>query len=753
MFAYRSWRPTGAAATVRTATVSVSTVTEVVSGSGTVEAGTSRTLAFATSGKLLELNVKLGQTVAAGDVVAKVDPTTAQNALKQAESSHRIAEAKLATVRAGLSAAERKQLDLATATSKASVATARQSLAQTKETLAQNEKGYEMAIDQARTNFANLVETAEFSAINTQTQVDNARNTAATARATAEANVKSSATQVETARAALDAAKTTAEFNARSYQTAIDTAITNAANAKTNIELSAVSSQAQFDQAVAQLNADTAAVAQAQSDFITAQATALNAQGLEAGAKSAYDVALAAIVPPATCDSTPSCKTAEAAWKSAQQSSSSARSAAETANNKVISAQTKVTQSQNTVTNLTNSRNIAAEKDAQTLQAAEGPAVTSARQAQQVGLAKDVQTVRTAETSLSNAISAQTSGLEKDQLAIRSADQAIDTALTNQEAAAVKDRQSVRSAELAIVSAKEARTAGRIRDSQTLQSAQTQVRNSETSYASTLAANAVKLAPAQQADLESASSAVLSAQLAVDAAKETEASTTMTAPIAGTITTLNAILGETVAAGSGAGGSGSAATASTSAFAVVTDTLALRIKFGVSEANAAKLKLGQLGTISFDALPNVAVPSTIDSIDAVATTVSGVATYYAYLVLDGTASAQGVKPGMTAQIRVTVNEAVDVLTLPATAIRSLGGRQIVQLQDPTTKVATPTPIEVGVKGEGGTQILSGLAEGDIVVLPTVQATTQINTGRNTGLGGGGNPVGGGAGGGRGGGGG
>lgn len=76
-------------ATAKAVTTKVTrgSVTTTVSASGTVQAQQSRTLGFTSSGTLTELNVKPGDEVAEGMVLARVDATAAQESVDAAEQS------------------------------------------------------------------------------------------------------------------------------------------------------------------------------------------------------------------------------------------------------------------------------------------------------------------------------------------------------------------------------------------------------------------------------------------------------------------------------------------------------------------------------------------------------------------------------------------------------------------------------------------------------------------------------------------
>ena len=170
----------------------------------------------------------------------------------------------------------------------------------------------------------------------------------------------------------------------------------------------------------------------------------------------------------------------------------------------------------------------------------------------------------------------------------------------------------------------------------------------------------------------------------------------------------------------------------------------LLVKAGFSEANAAKDERGQSVAVSFDALPSVSLVGSVQTIDQTATLVSGVATYYATIELPG-AFDQGVKPGMTAQVEVSVKESTGVLLLPSNAVTKRGQRAFVTVRE--NGVDTRTPIEIGVIGEAGTEIVSGLTEGQTVVIPQtiIQPANGARTGGRGGFGPGGGVGGGGLG--------
>jgi multidrug efflux pump subunit AcrA (membrane-fusion protein) len=92
---------TGSTATTRTATVQRGTVLATVSGSGTLTSPSDAGVNFTTGGTLTEVDVTAGQKVSAGQVMAKVDPASADETLSNAQSQLSSAQANLTQVEAG----------------------------------------------------------------------------------------------------------------------------------------------------------------------------------------------------------------------------------------------------------------------------------------------------------------------------------------------------------------------------------------------------------------------------------------------------------------------------------------------------------------------------------------------------------------------------------------------------------------------------------------------------------------------------
>ena len=228
---------------------------------------------------------------------------------------------------------------------------------------------------------------------------------------------------------------------------------------------------------------------------------------------------------------------------------------------------------------------------------------------------------------------------------------------------------------------------------------------------------------------------VTSAKLALQQAKDTAAERTVTAPIAGVVTTLNVQNGDTLGS-SGGGASG----ASSSTPIIITDTNSLEAIISLAETDVPNVKVGQKAVITFNALPNLTLSGKVQSVDTQGTNSQGVVTYNATIVPDTTDPS--VKGGMSVTVNIITQIASDALVVPNAAVKTqTGGGSYVQVLQ-NGKPADVT-VEVGISNDTYTQITSGLTEGQEVVTQTINpsAKTTSTTTRGgsgiPGLGGGG----------------
>ncbi len=204
----------------------------------------------------------------------------------------------------------------------------------------------------------------------------------------------------------------------------------------------------------------------------------------------------------------------------------------------------------------------------------------------------------------------------------------------------------------------------------------------------------------QQAQVEEAAIALAQAQSQLDDAL-------ITAPFAGTILDVNVNAGEWASPGAPA--------------IVLAATQPLILDVKVDEVDVAQLAEGQRAHLSFDALKDEEILGTVSYIAPASTNVSGAVAYA--VEVSFSPGDLPVRLGMTADVDMVVASAEDVLLVPNQAIEAdrAAGRYYVNI--PGADGATERlEVLIGLRNGTQTQILEGLEEGDVVVLPQIPET-------------------------------
>lgn len=237
-------------------------------------------------------------------------------------------------------------------------------------------------------------------------------------------------------------------------------------------------------------------------------------------------------------------------------------------------------------------------------------------------------------------------------------------------------------------------------------------------------------ATGNSAAIASAQSQLASAQAELTRAQQDEARTILLAPQSGTVLEVNVQVGQSVSAGSTGinsvpGSSGSITDPNSitnpggnrAAF-LIGDPTSFEVVAPFSQSAATQLKAGQVGTVSFDALPGLTLTCKVAGVATAASLINGVPEYYAELIPDGTDPR--LKTGQTSTVSVTVATATHVLSVPNQALFSLGNGQGVDVWQSGKAVATP--VTTGLIGSTLTQITSGLNAGEQVLLTPTNTT-------------------------------
>lgn len=173
----------------------------------------------------------------------------------------------------------------------------------------------------------------------------------------------------------------------------------------------------------------------------------------------------------------------------------------------------------------------------------------------------------------------------------------------------------------------------------------------------------------------------------------------------------------------------------------VTDYNNLQMVVNVDELDISKVKIGQTAQVDVSALPDEEFTGTVTSVSKEANSSEGssVAQYAVNVTIN---EPKSMKVGMTAEAIITTESKGNVITVPIEAVQTKGDQHYVQVQESTevsrneqsgldsetsgevksTPQGTEKTIEVGLQNEEVAEIISGLNEGEVVILPTLQSS-------------------------------
>lgn len=280
-----------------TATVTRGTVTSTVTATGPISAAAAVPLNFKQSGKLTSIDVRVGDQVKAGQVLATLDPSDFEASLQQAQSS-------LASSQAAYNKLVQQPLPTDIAAAKATVdvaatqlVTAQHSLASAEEAASKDVAAAQQVFDDAARNLKSTQTQIEASTAQDGVAVANAQRALADAHRTAQALPAVIQQQVEQAKDKLyadqvtydaqvargQASKEARQAALNADQTALDQANASAVQQLTQSQQALNQAQSTLDSANASLKNDEAKF---QGTLIAAQTQLNNAQSSLASARA-----------------------------------------------------------------------------------------------------------------------------------------------------------------------------------------------------------------------------------------------------------------------------------------------------------------------------------------------------------------------------------------------------------------------------------------------------------------------------------
>jgi len=182
------------------------------------------------------------------------------------------------------------------------------------------------------------------------------------------------------------------------------------------------------------------------------------------------------------------------------------------------------------------------------------------------------------------------------------------------------------------------------------------------------------------------------------------ANTRLVAPISGTITSVNASVGQAV---------------STTPIVTIATLDKLNLRIYIEETDMALVKVGQRVQATFDAYPDQPVSGELTSIEPALQTVDGTPVIVAWAALENSAGIN-LLSGMAAEVELIAGEALGALLVPVQALRELTPISYAVFVFQPDGQLKLTPVSIGLRDFANAEILSGLQAGDLVSTGTVE---------------------------------
>lgn len=184
----------------------------------------------------------------------------------------------------------------------------------------------------------------------------------------------------------------------------------------------------------------------------------------------------------------------------------------------------------------------------------------------------------------------------------------------------------------------------------------------------------------------------------------TDGSDPITAPHAGTITTLDVEAGSNLQNGQ--------------VVAHITDYVTLQTVISVDELDIASIKEGQAAKVTASAYPDEAFTGTVTKVSQEGTSTNGVSSFEVTVQFD---DPKELLIGMSTEVSITTESKQNVLYVPIEAVKINGNEKYVTVQESATSeeeeaVTSQQVVETGINDEQNIEIVSGLEEGQIVQL-------------------------------------
>ncbi|MDR0881574.1 MAG: efflux RND transporter periplasmic adaptor subunit [Candidatus Adiutrix sp.] len=232
--------------------------------------------------------------------------------------------------------------------------------------------------------------------------------------------------------------------------------------------------------------------------------------------------------------------------------------------------------------------------------------------------------------------------------------------------------------------------------------------------------NAENTLAAARAGVDEIRSLLTQTRISVNTAETNLGYTRISAPMDGTVVSIPVEEGQTVNANQ-----------TTPTIIQLADLSQMEIRMQISEGDVTKVKPGLAVSYTILSEPDRVFHGTLNSVDPGLTTLSdgrdtsasdSVTAIYYYGKLVAPNPTGTLRIGMTTQNVITIGEAKNALMVPSIAVNGHGGQYFVQVLE--NGRAEERAIKVGLTDNLNTQVLEGLAEGELVVAAQMTSSEQ-----------------------------
>ena len=214
-----------------------------------------------------------------------------------------------------------------------------------------------------------------------------------------------------------------------------------------------------------------------------------------------------------------------------------------------------------------------------------------------------------------------------------------------------------------------------------------------------------------RAQVDVDTSTIAQHEAALHAAEINLAYTNITSPVNGTVISRNVTMGQTVAA----------SFQTPTLFLIATDLTEMQVDANVSESDIGGICVGNAATFTVETFPKRVFEGRVAQVRQAPQTVQNVVTYDVVVSVSNVDLA--LKPGMTATIRIVVEQRDRVLRVPSAALRYVPGGIATAARSTGTQVwvlrdgrPVATPVSTGLEDDAYVEVLHGsLKDGDEVI--------------------------------------